>query len=51
VTHYQRLLNYVVPEHVHVLVGGRIVRSGGKELAMEVEEKGYGWLEQEALAS
>src|SRR5262245_27906015 len=47
VTHYQRLLNYVVPDHVHVLVGGRIVRSGGKELATELEEKGYGWLEQE----
>jgi Fe-S cluster assembly ATP-binding protein len=47
VTHYQRLLNYVVPDHVHVLLGGRIVRSGGKELAMELEEKGYGWLEQE----
>jgi Fe-S cluster assembly ATP-binding protein len=45
VTHYQRLLNYVVPDYVHVLLGGRIVRSGGKELAMELEEKGYGWLE------
>jgi Fe-S cluster assembly ATP-binding protein len=45
VTHYQRLLNYVVPDHVHVLLGGRIVRSGGKDLAMELEEKGYGWLE------
>src|SRR6516162_7964026 len=50
VTHYQRLLSYVVPDFVHVLVGGRIVRSGGKELAMELEEKGYGWLEEE-LAS
>ena len=48
VTHYQRLLNYVVPNHVHVLVSGRIVRSGGKELATELEEKGYGWLEEEA---
>jgi Fe-S cluster assembly ATP-binding protein len=47
VTHYQRLLNYVVPDYVHVLLGGRIVRSGGKELAMELEEKGYGWLEEE----
>ena len=46
VTHYQRLLNYVVPDYVHVLLGGRIVRSGGKELAMELEEKGYGWLEE-----
>ena len=51
VTHYQRLLNYVVPDHVHVLVGGRIVRSGGKELATELEERGYGWLEEEAMAS
>ena len=46
VTHYQRLLNYVVPDCVHVLVGGRIVRSGDKGLAMELEEKGYGWLEE-----
>jgi Fe-S cluster assembly ATP-binding protein len=45
VTHYQRLLNYVVPDFVHVLADGRIVRSGGKELAFELEEKGYGWLE------
>src|ERR1051326_3646058 len=49
VTHYQRLLSYVVPDHVHVLVDGRIVRSGGKELAAELEAKGYGWLEKEAL--
>jgi len=49
VTHYQRLLNYVIPDHVHVLVGGRIVRSGGKELALELEEKGYGWLEEPAV--
>ena len=48
ITHYQRLLNYIVPDFVHVLVDGRIVRSGGKELAFELEEKGYGWLEQEA---
>jgi Fe-S cluster assembly ATP-binding protein len=41
VTHYQRLLNYIVPDFVHVLVDGRIVRSGGKELALELEEKGY----------
>ena len=45
VTHYQRLLNYIVPDFVHVLVDGRIVRSGGKELALELEEKGYGWTE------
>jgi Fe-S cluster assembly ATP-binding protein len=47
ITHYQRLLNYIVPDRVHVLVDGRIVRSGGKELALELEEKGYSWLEQE----
>ncbi|HVT97281.1 MAG TPA: Fe-S cluster assembly ATPase SufC [Acidobacteriaceae bacterium] len=45
VTHYQRLLNYIVPDFVHVLVDGRIVHSGGKELALELEEKGYGWTE------
>jgi Fe-S cluster assembly ATP-binding protein len=44
VTHYQRLLNYIVPDHVHVLAGGRIVKSGGKELALELEAKGYDWL-------
>ena len=44
VTHYQRLLNYIVPDHVHVLAGGRIVRSGGKELALELEERVYDWL-------
>ncbi|NNL67791.1 MAG: Fe-S cluster assembly ATPase SufC [Myxococcales bacterium] len=44
ITHYQRLLDYIVPDRVHVLAGGRIVRSGGKELAHELEEKGYGWL-------
>jgi Fe-S cluster assembly ATP-binding protein len=44
VTHYQRLLNHIVPDRVHVLAGGRIVRSGGKELALELEEKGYDWL-------
>jgi Fe-S cluster assembly ATP-binding protein len=47
VTHYQRLLNYIVPDFVHVLVDGRIVRSGGKELALELEEKGYDWLRPE----
>jgi Fe-S cluster assembly ATP-binding protein len=45
VTHYQRLLNYIVPDFVHVLVEGRIVKSGGKELALELEQKGYAWLE------
>jgi len=45
VTHYQRLLNYIVPDYVHVLSAGRIVKSGGKELALELEEKGYVWLE------
>ncbi len=45
ITHYQRLLNYIVPDMVHVLVDGKIVRSGGKELALELEEKGYSWLE------
>jgi Fe-S cluster assembly ATP-binding protein len=45
VTHYQRLLDYIEPDRVHVLVHGRILRSGGKELALELEEKGYGWIE------
>ncbi|MBX9927899.1 MAG: Fe-S cluster assembly ATPase SufC [Gemmatimonadaceae bacterium] len=44
VTHYQRLLDYIIPDHVHVLAGGRIIRSGGKELAHELEAKGYDWL-------
>src|SRR5207237_1987757 len=44
VTHYQRLLNYIVPDFVHVLAAGRIVKSGGKELALELEAKGYDWL-------
>src|SRR2546429_176581 len=48
VTHYQRLLNYIVPDFVHVLVDGRIVRSGDPELALELEEKGYGGMEAEA---
>ncbi|HET9670123.1 MAG TPA: Fe-S cluster assembly ATPase SufC [Casimicrobiaceae bacterium] len=48
VTHYQRLLDYVVPDFVHVLANGRIVKSGGKELAQELEARGYGWIEQEA---
>jgi Fe-S cluster assembly ATP-binding protein len=48
VTHYQRLLNYIVPDQVHVLSAGRIVKSGGKDLALELEAKGYEWLEEEA---
>ena len=48
VTHYQRLLNYIVPDFVHVLYKGKIVRSGGKELALELEEKGYDWIIKEA---
>ncbi len=48
VTHYQRLLSYITPDRVHVLLDGRIVKSGGKELALELEEKGYGWLEGNA---
>ena len=51
VTHYQRLLNYIVPDRVHVLSGGRIVKSGGKDLAFELEAKGYEWLEQEVGAA
>jgi Fe-S cluster assembly ATP-binding protein len=50
VTHYQRLLNYIVPDYVHVLVGGRFVRSGGKDLALELEARGYDWLMEEAVA-
>jgi len=48
ITHYQRLLNYIVPDFVHVMVQGRIVRSGGKELALELEEKGYEWVREHA---
>jgi Fe-S cluster assembly ATP-binding protein len=51
ITHYQRLLNYIVPDFVHVLSNGRIVRSGGKELALELEAKGYGWLEETVEAA
>jgi Fe-S cluster assembly ATP-binding protein len=50
VTHYQRLLNYIVPDFVHVLAGGRIVKSGGRELALELEAKGYDWLLEGAAA-
>jgi Fe-S cluster assembly ATP-binding protein len=49
ITHYQRLLDYIVPDFVHVLHNGRIVKSGGKELAMELEEKGYDWIKQESV--
>ncbi len=49
VTHYQRLLSYIIPDFVHVLHNGRIVKSGGKELALELEEKGYGWIETAAV--
>jgi Fe-S cluster assembly ATP-binding protein len=48
ITHYQRLLDYIVPDYVHVLYDGKIVKSGGKELAFELEEKGYDWIKQEA---
>ena len=51
VTHYQRLLNHIIPDRVHVLSAGRIVKSGGKELALELEERGYEWLESGALIS
>ncbi len=51
VTHYQRLLNYIVPDYVHVMEGGRIVKTGGAELALELEERGYDWIEAEAKAS
>jgi len=50
VTHYQRLLEYIEPDYVHVLAKGRIIRSGGKELALELEQKGYGWIAGEAAA-
>ncbi len=51
VTHYQRLLNYVVPDYVHVMSNGRIVRSGGKDLALELEQQGYAWLEGEPASA
>ena len=50
ITHYQRLLEYIVPDFVHVLVDGKIVKSGGKELALELEEKGYDWVKAELTA-
>jgi Fe-S cluster assembly ATP-binding protein len=51
ITHYQRLLNYIVPDRVHVMIDGRIVRSGGKELAMELEDKGYEWVREDAAVA
>jgi Fe-S cluster assembly ATP-binding protein len=51
VTHYQRLLNYITPDYVHVLVNGRIIKSGGKELALELEERGYDWIREEAAVA
>jgi Fe-S cluster assembly ATP-binding protein len=51
VTHYQRLLDYIVPDFVHVLYNGRIVKSGGKELALELEEKGYDWIKNPSEAA
>lgn len=50
ITHYQRLLNYIVPDFVHILYEGKIVKSGGKQLALELEEKGYDWIKKEAVA-
>jgi len=50
ITHYQRLLEYIVPDQVHVLTRGRIVRSGGRELALQLEAQGYGWLDEAAPA-
>jgi len=50
ITHYQRLLDYIVPDHTHVLMGGRIVKSGDRSLALALEERGYGWIEQEVAA-
>ena len=47
ITHYQRLLDYIIPDFVHVLYNGKIVKSGGKELAHELEERGYDWIKQE----
>jgi Fe-S cluster assembly ATP-binding protein len=51
ITHYQRLLDYIVPDHVHVMAGGRIVMSGGKELALELEKKGYAWVDKLGTAA
>lgn len=51
ITHYQRLLNYIIPDQVHVMIGGKVVKSGGKELAFELEERGYDWLESLATVN
>lgn len=51
ITHYQRLLNYIIPDYVHVMIGGRVVKSGGKDLALKLEEKGYDWLESYATVN
>jgi Fe-S cluster assembly ATP-binding protein len=51
ITHYQRLLDYIVPDHVHVMYDGRIVKSGDKSLALELEAKGYDWIKKELAAS
>ncbi len=51
ITHYQRLLNYIVPDYVHVMMDGRIVKSGGKELALELDERGYDWIKAEEIVS
>jgi Fe-S cluster assembly ATP-binding protein len=48
VTHYQRILNYITPDFVHVLVNGRIAKSGGRELALELEKRGYSWVDESA---
>jgi len=50
ITHYQRLLEYIVPDYVHVMSEGKIIRTAGKELALELEERGYDWIKQEAAA-
>jgi Fe-S cluster assembly ATP-binding protein len=50
ITHYQRILNYIKPHFVHVMVGGRLAVSGGPELALQLEEKGYDWIKEEAAA-
>ncbi|MET0679402.1 MAG: ABC transporter ATP-binding protein, partial [Burkholderiales bacterium] len=51
VTHYQRMLNYIVPDYVHVMEGGRIIKTGGKDLALELERRGYDWVAKEAVAA
>jgi Fe-S cluster assembly ATP-binding protein len=49
ITHYQRILNYIRPEHVHILIDGRVVMSGGPELALELEERGYDWVKESVV--